>query len=57
MTNVYLRLKIYHSDLYFVDLFFLYIKKWPRPGVFVPHLALALVSQILKTGLCNTLCF
>ena len=44
MTSVCSQPNVGHSDLSFVDFVLIYIKKWRRPGVFVPHWALALVS-------------
>ena len=46
------QLPIFHSpfilpDIIVIDLF-LYIKKWRRPGVFVPLLALALIDSFSR---------
>ena len=41
-----LRIKVGHSDQYFIILCFSYIKKWHRPGVLVPHWAFSLVIKL-----------
>ena len=46
MTSVYIRIKVGHSDIYFIDFVFFYIIRNGPLGVFVPHWAIALVKTV-----------